>query len=92
VNTTGGGNSLVRLTIDNHRDTVRGNTDIAYDVSWANISGRTLNKLVLEVTFPEQTAVVDTDRGSIERTKNAVIYQIDRLDPRETGDMTIIVR
>jgi hypothetical protein len=92
VNTVGGGNSMVRLMIDNHRDTVRGNTDIAYDVSWANISGRTLNDLVLEINFPEQMSVVDTDRGLIERTKNAVVYQIDRLDPRETGDMTIVVR
>jgi hypothetical protein len=94
VNTTniGGGNSMVRLMIDNQRDTVRGGTEIAYDVSWENISGRELNDLVLQVNFPSQMTILDTDRGSIERNQNSVIYEIESLEAREEGEMTIIVQ
>lgn len=87
-----GGGSIIKLMIDNHRETVRSGSEISYDVSWENLTTRTLNKLVLEVNFPTQMAVLDTDRGLIERNKNAVIYQIDTLGSREKGTMVITTR
>jgi hypothetical protein len=88
--TTGGGNgSIIKLMIDNRRETVSSGRDITYDVSWENLTTRTMKNLVIEVNFPTQMSVLDTDRGSIERNKNAVIYQIDTLGSRETGTMRI---
>lgn len=92
-NGTGGGNgSIVKLMIDNHRETIRGGKEIAYDVSWENLTNKQLKKLVLEINFPVQMTVVDTDHGSVERNMNSVIYQIDSLDAREKGTMTIIAQ
>ncbi len=90
--TTGGlgGNSMVRLTITNNREIVRAGREVGYDVTWTNISGRKLENLVLEVNFPEQMKVIDTDRGLIERNTKTVIYEIDSLDIKETGEMTIL--
>jgi hypothetical protein len=92
VITTGGlgGNSMVRLTITNNREIVRAGREVGYDVTWTNISGRKLENLVLEVNFPEQMKVIDTDRGLIERNTKTVIYEIDSLDIKETGEMTIL--
>jgi hypothetical protein len=90
VNTgNGGGSSFIKLMIDNHRDVVRGNTNTSYDISWTNLTGTKLNKLVLEVNFPAQMTITDTDRGAIETNKSAVVYQISSLDAHETGNMTI---
>jgi hypothetical protein len=93
TNTTtigGGGSSFIKLMIDNHRDIIRGTTNpIAYDVSWQNLTKTQLNKLVLEVNFPTQMSILDTDHGSIERNRNSVVYQIDTLAPLESGTMTI---
>lgn len=88
----GGGNSFIKLMIDNHRTTVGGDRDIAYDVSWENITTRTLKNLIIEVNFPTQMTIVDTDHGSIERNEHSVIYQIDSLGSRESGDMVIVTR
>lgn len=90
VNTgNGGGSSFIKLTIDNHRDVVRSSTNTAYDISWTNLTGTTLNNLVLEVNFPAQMTITDTDRGAIETNKSAVVYQISSLTAHETGNMTI---
>lgn len=85
---TGTGNAFIKLMIDNHRDTVRGSSEIAYDVSWENITRTKLKNLVLEVNFDAMT-VVDTDRGSISRDGHSVIYEIEDLGSLESGDMTI---
>ncbi|MDB4984495.1 MAG: hypothetical protein JWM20_674 [Patescibacteria group bacterium] len=90
VNTgNGGGSSFIKLMIDNHRDVVREGKDTAYDVSWTNLTGTKLNNLVLEVNFPSQMVITDTDRGAIETKKSSVVYQISSLDAHETGEMTI---
>ncbi len=86
---TGTGNAFIQLTIDNHRDIVRSNTDIAYDVQWGNVTRSTLKNLVLQINFPDQMVVVDTDRGSITRDGHQVIVEIDELGSLEKGDMTI---
>lgn len=85
-----GGNSMVRLTITNNREIVRGGREVGYDVTWENISGRTLENLVLEVNFPEQMNVVDTDQGAIKRNTQTVVLEIDTLESKETGEMTIL--
>lgn len=91
ITNIGGGNSFINLTIDNHRTTVRGGTDIPYDISWQNVTGRTLKNLVLEVNFPSQMTIIDPGQGEVERNKNSVIYQIDTLGPNESGTMTVVV-
>ena len=85
----GGGNSFIKLMIDNHRDVVRGSTNTSYDVSWTNLTGSVLKNLVLEVNFPSQMTITDTDRGAIETKRSSVVYQISSLDAHETGSMTI---
>lgn len=85
----GSGNAFLQLSIDNHRDIVRSNTDIAYDVQWGNVTRSTLKNLVLQINFPDQMVVVDTDRGSITRDGHQVIVEIDELSALEKGDMTI---
>ncbi len=91
VITTGGGsgNAFIKLMIDNHRDTVRTGSDIAYDVSWANVTRSTLKNLVLEIRFPDQMIVIDTDQGSIAHDGHSVIVEVDSLGSLETGDMTV---
>ena len=91
TNTVGGlgGSSFIKLMIDNHRQTVSGGRDISYEVSWQNLTKSTLKKLVLEVNFPTQMSVIDTDHGSLERNKNTVVYEIDSLGPLESGSMII---
>lgn len=91
VITTGGGsgNAFIKLMIDNHRDTVRAGSDIAYDVSWANVTRSTLKNMVLEIRFPDQMVVVDTDKGSIAHDGHSVIVEVASLGSLETGDMTV---
>ena len=92
VVTIGGtGNQFIKLMIDNHRGTVRSGTDIAYDVSWENITGTTLKNLVLQVNFDQMT-VVDTDMGNIAHDASSVIIEISTLDGHETGEATIVAR
>lgn len=84
-----GGNSFINLTIDNHRDTVIGNESVTYDVTWTNLTSSQLKNLVLEVNFPTQMSILNTDQGTIERNKNSVVDQIDTLDAKATGTMEI---
>lgn len=87
--TGGGGSAFLKLMITNNREIVRSDRDVTYEVSWENISGRDLDGLVLEVNFPEQVEVMDTDRGSIKREGHSVIYKIGDLKKKETGSMDI---
>lgn len=89
VVTGNGGGSFIKLMITNNRDTVRQGREIAYDLAWENVSGRTLNNLVLEVNFPEQMTITETERGQITRSGNTVVLKITTLAPRATGEMTI---
>jgi hypothetical protein len=87
--TGGGGSAFLKLMITNNREIVRSDRDVTYEISWENISGRDLDGLVLEVNFPEQVGVLDTDRGSIKREAHSVIYKIGDLKKAETGSMDI---
>lgn len=87
--TGGGGNAFLKLMITNNREIVRSDRDVTYEVSWENISGRDLDGLVLEVNFPEQMEVLDTDHGSIKREAHSVVYKIGDLKKKETGTMDI---
>lgn len=89
VTTGTGGNAFVKLMITNNRESVRANKEMDYEVSWENVSGRDLKNIVLEINFPDQVSVIDTDRGQIKREAHSVVYKIDTLDKAEKGDMTI---
>lgn len=89
VTTGGGGNSFIKLMIDNHRDVVRNGRSVTYDIAWENLTNTTLRNLVLEINFPGQMTILDTDRGAIEAKKSAVIYQIATLSGREKGEMSV---
>lgn len=89
-NVGGGGNAFIKLMITNNREIVRGGRDMNYEVSWENVSGRDLQNLVLEVNFPDQIDVLDTDHGSIKREAHSVIYKIGDLDRNETGSMDVL--
>jgi hypothetical protein len=93
INENGGGtgNQFIKLMIDNHRGTVRSGTDISYDVSWENISGTTLQNLVLQVNF-DQMNVLDTDMGNVSHDGSSVIIEINTLDGHETGQATIVAQ
>ena len=90
IDTIGGGNAFLQLTIDNHETSVTGNTNTPYDITWKNISGSTLKDIVLEVNFPSQMTITNPGIGSIEPKKSSVVYHITSLDPNESGQMTII--
>ena len=93
VNTGGGGgNTFINLTIDNHQTVVGSGLAIPYDVSWQNLTNETLNNLVLEVNFPSQMTIINPGSGQIEAGKTSVVYHIDSLGPKETGNMTITVQ
>ncbi len=86
---TGGGNSFIKLTVDNHRDVVQQGVVTDYDVTWTNLTGSDIKNLVLEVNFPSQMTITNTDRGAIETGKSSVVYQISDLTPHQTDNMTI---
>lgn len=94
TNVTGGtGVKYLRLNIDNDRKEISRGDSITYEVQWENISSTvTLNDLVLEVTMPKELQITSSSRGDIDRTANAVYLNIDRLDPREEGRMTVTTR
>ncbi len=88
---TGGGSQFIKLMIDNHRGTVRSGTDIAYDVSWENVTRSTIKGLVLEINFDDLVAI-DTDKGNISRDGHSIIVELDTLDSLESGDMSFTAR
>lgn len=88
---TGGGSSLIRLAITNNQDTVFRGETVTYEVTWENLSGRTLNDLVLEVRIPQELRFIDTDRGRLDRRRNTVIIEIRELQTREIGEANITV-
>lgn len=92
TNTTtgnGGSGAFIKLMITNNREMVRAGKEMTYEASWENVSGRDLQNLVLEVNFPDQVEVLDTDHGSIKREAHSVIYKIGDLKKNETGTMDI---
>lgn len=89
VTTGGGGANLLRLAITNNQDTVARGEQLTYEVAWENISGRTLEDLLLEVTFQDELSIDRTRDGEIDRSGHAVIIEINRLDPGEQDDTEI---
>lgn len=87
----GGGSSFIRLMITNNQETVSPGEELVYDVTWENISGRTLRDLVLEVNLPKVLRITDIDDGEIDVKANSVIIEIAELEPREEGDTSIEV-
>jgi hypothetical protein len=91
TNTGTGAGSFIKLMITNNREMVRSTKETTYDVAWENVSGRDLENLVLEVNFPTQVTVIDTDHGSIKRDAHSVVYKIGDLAKKEKGDMSIVI-
>ncbi len=89
---TGIRGNFIKLMIDNSRTSIRKNDQVTYEVNWENVSSVTLNDLVLEVSFPKELTIVDSSRGDIDRSANAVYLNIDRLDSKEEGRMLIMTR
>ena len=89
ITTGGGGSSFITLTITNNEQVVTEGNQTPYDVTWKNISGKTLNNLVLEVNFPAQMTITSSDQGSVEPKKSSVVLHINTLNPGDTGQMTI---
>lgn len=87
----GGGGTMIRLTITNEQDVVTSGEDLVYDVTWENISGRTLRDLLLEINFPEELQITDIDDGDIDRRANSVIIEIPELLNREQGETSVEV-
>jgi hypothetical protein len=87
----GGGSSFIRLMITNNQDTARPGEELTYDVTWENISGRTLSDLVLEVNLPKVLRIDNIEDGEIDRTANSVVIEISELQPREIGETSIDV-
>ncbi len=85
----GTGARFIRLTIDNHRDTVAKGDELAYDVEWENISNQNLRDLVLEISIPESLEIVSIERGQIDHKTNTVYINIDELRAGERDDTTI---
>lgn len=91
--TGGTGVKYLRLNIDNDRKELSRGDNVTYEVQWENISDTvTLNDLVLEVSMPKELQITSSSRGDIDRSANAVYLNIDRLDPREEGRMTVTTR
>ena len=89
----GTGVKYLRLNIDNEQNDIARGESVSYEVQWENISSDvTLNDLVLEVTLPEGLRITDSSRGNVDTAANAVYLNIDQLDPREDGRMTIDAR
>jgi hypothetical protein len=89
ITTGGGGGSFIRLMITNNQETVSAGEELTYEVTWENISGRDLEDLLLEVTFPASLRITDTDDGDIDAKENRVIIEIPSLDAREIDETTI---
>lgn len=85
----GTGARFIRLTIDNHRDTVAKGDELAYDVEWENISNQDLKDLVLEISIPESLQIVSIDRGQIDHKTNTVYVNIATLKAGERDDTTV---
>ena len=89
---SGGGNgNMIRLTITNDEDVVSSGDDLVYDVTWENISGRTLRDLLLEINLPEELEITDINDGDIDRRANSVIIEIPELLNREKGETSVEV-
>lgn len=89
----GTGVKYLRLNIDNEQNDIARGESVSYEVQWENISSDvTLKDLVLEVTLPKELRITDASRGDVDTSANAVYLNIDQLDPREDGRMTIDAR
>lgn len=89
----GTGVKYLRLDINNDQDDISRGETVTYEVQWENISTDvTLKDLVLEVTLPKELRISDSSRGDIDQSANAVYVNIDQLDPREDGRMTVTAR
>jgi hypothetical protein len=95
INTAVGGTGVkyLRLNIDNKQNDVARGESLTYEVQWENISSDvSLKDLVLEVTFPREIRITDSSKGDVDTSANAVYLNIDQLDPREDGRLTIDAR
>ncbi len=89
ITNIGGGASFLRLTITNDQNTVAQGENLAYDVSWENISKQDLKNLVLEISFPDGLQITRTDEGQIDRSANTVYVNIKELLHGEKDSMTV---
>ncbi len=83
------GLSLIRLEIDDNRETVQKGESVTYEVRWENISDINLNNIDLNVEIPREIQITSTSRGVLDQDRNAIFYTIDRLDAGEKNSMTV---
>lgn len=83
------GLSLIRLEIDDNRETVVRGEQVSYEVSWENISTLDLNDIDVKVELPQELRVTSVSRGRFDENDNTLIFTIEDLDEGEDGSMTI---
>lgn len=83
------GLSLIRLEIDDSRETVSRGERVTYEVTWENISTIDLNDIDIKVSIPKEVDITTISRGRADLDENAVLFTIDDLDAGEDGSMTV---
>ncbi|MBP6883945.1 MAG: hypothetical protein KBC06_01790 [Candidatus Pacebacteria bacterium] len=92
INRGGGEQSLVMLTIDGGSENIAMGERRNYQVTWKNISGQTLDRVVLRVIFPQSMVFESANKGSFSSDDNTLTLEIGTLSPGEDGSMFLLAR
>ncbi len=85
----GNGNSHIMLEIENRYESACVGDSIEQTVKYKNISGRTLEDVVLRVTLPRDVAFVRASEGDFSEKDNTLTILLGTLSPNEEDEISI---
>jgi hypothetical protein len=85
----GNGNSHIMLEIDNRYESACVGDSIEQTVKYKNISGRTLEDVVLRVTLPRDVSFARASEGDFSEKDNTLTILLGTLSPNEEDEISI---
>lgn len=81
--------SLVTLSVDGGADMIASGEKRTYHVAWKNVSGKDLNNVVVQVTFPKAVNIDSATKGVLSSADNSVVIDLKTLPAGSSGETFI---
>lgn len=89
VSGTGTGSPFVMLEITTNDETAYVGEPVDFTVTYKNISGKTLENTVLEVSLPDEIDFIDTTEGEYSVSDHSIILELGDLEINEEDEFFI---
>ncbi|OGI81198.1 hypothetical protein A3B93_01805 [Candidatus Nomurabacteria bacterium RIFCSPHIGHO2_02_FULL_42_24] len=83
------GNSMIMLKIESDKEEVRTGENVAYTVTYKNITSRNLENSILQVLLPRGIEFGGATEGDFSQSENALTVDLDTLSMAEGGEVKL---